>query len=202
MHLYVFIIFFVDKDTLRNPLQHLEKFLEEVSVFFIWLSRQGNQDPVVVPGDRGHREKGVFHMTETSGLSVHVLDSVCGTAAQGIRVSLYYKENTVDEKYILMVEDETNADGRVEQLAPDGSLAPGKCVHSSLYCCWHTHHDSPWFYLGTYKIRFHCLEYFSKQSMTCFYPFCDIVFSVGSYFSHFHIPLILSPFGYTTYKGV
>ncbi|EME26296.1 Probable 5-hydroxyisourate hydrolase [Galdieria sulphuraria] len=118
-------------------------------------------------------------MTDTSGLSVHVIDSVCGTAAQGIRVSLYYKENTRDEKYSLMVEDETNADGRVDQLAPDGTLAP-----------------------GTYKIRFHCLEYFSKQSMTCFYPFCDVVFSVGSYFSHFHIPLILSPFGYTTYKGV
>lgn len=64
-------------------------------------------------------------MTDTSGLSVHVIDSVCGTAAQGIRVSLYYKENTNDEKYTFMVEDETNADGRVDQLAPEGTLAPG-----------------------------------------------------------------------------
>jgi 5-hydroxyisourate hydrolase len=53
---------------------------------------------------------------------------------------------------------------------------------------------------GIYKIRFETRDYFDKQTVPSFYPFVDIYFEVTRD-GHYHIPLLISPFGYSTYRG-
>ena len=53
---------------------------------------------------------------------------------------------------------------------------------------------------GTYKLRFETKPYFIQQSVQAFYPFIEIVFEVTTT-EHYHVPLLLTPFGYSTYRG-
>lgn len=54
---------------------------------------------------------------------------------------------------------------------------------------------------GVYKIRFHTKHYFVEQKASSFFPFVDIHFVVEKETDHYHIPLLLSNYGYTTYRG-
>jgi len=54
---------------------------------------------------------------------------------------------------------------------------------------------------GVYKMVFNTKPYFEAQNVTTFYPYVEIVFEVKNNASHYHIPLLLSPYGYTTYRG-
>jgi 5-hydroxyisourate hydrolase len=53
---------------------------------------------------------------------------------------------------------------------------------------------------GIYKIRFETKDYFDKRSVPTFYPFVEIYFETTAD-GHYHIPLLISPFGYSTYRG-
>ncbi len=53
---------------------------------------------------------------------------------------------------------------------------------------------------GIYALRFETKAYFSQQSVETLYPFVEVYFEVGEE-EHYHIPLLLSPFGYSTYRG-
>ena len=82
----------------------------------------------------------------------------------------------------LVGEDETSTDGRATKL-----LAPSNYVQS-----------------GTYKISFDTRAYeAAEKTAVGFYPFASIVFEVGAHQTaqHFHVPLLYSPFGYSTYRG-
>ena len=54
--------------------------------------------------------------------------------------------------------------------------------------------------LGIYKMRFETGEYFDKQGIQSFYPFVEIIFNITAQ-EHYHIPLLISPHGYSTYRG-
>jgi 5-hydroxyisourate hydrolase len=110
-----------------------------------------------------------------SQLTTHILDTTKGKPAQGVRLSLYRQLNE-DWKEISI--GSTDQDGRVMGLLnKDALLDP-----------------------GTYKMRFETGEYFDKQGIQSFYPFVEIIFNITTK-EHYHIPLLISPHGYSTYRG-
>ena len=110
-----------------------------------------------------------------SSLSCHVLDTMRGRPASDVPVSLARLD--ASGVWQVLTSATTNADGRVHAWQDLVSLDP-----------------------GTYRVRFETRAYFSPDTAV-FYPFVDVVFDVGETSEHFHIPLLLSPYGYTTYRG-
>lgn len=114
-------------------------------------------------------------MSARSPITTHVLDIALGKPARGIPVRLERLEGAA---FAELARGETDADGRCGQL-----LAPGTLV------------------AGTHRIRFELDAYFEESGRTSFYPYVEIVFVVAKTDEHFHVPLLLSPFGYSTYRG-
>ena len=110
-----------------------------------------------------------------SSLSCHVLDTMRGRPASGVPVSVAQLD--ANGAWQALTSATTNADGRVQAWPDNVSLGP-----------------------GTYRVRFETRAYFSPETAV-FYPFVDVVFDIGHTSEHFHIPLLLSPYGYTTYRG-
>lgn len=110
-----------------------------------------------------------------SPITTHVLDVSLGKPAAGVLVTL---SRMSDGAFIELARGTTNDDGRVTDL-----LAPGALVR------------------GTYRISFSVAPYFHAGGRSAFYPHVDIVFLVEAPNEHFHVPLLLSPFGYSTYRG-
>lgn len=107
-----------------------------------------------------------------STVSTHVLDTALGRPAQGIRVELE-RDGKVIESGV------TDADGRVrDQYGKSAPLSP-----------------------GTYVLRFLVEEYFTKDGLQHFYPEVVVTFRIAEMGQHYHVPLLLSPFGYSTYRG-
>ncbi len=111
-----------------------------------------------------------------SGLSTHVLDTSRGRPAAGVGVVLAHMEPSGVWRPIS--ERQTDADGRVRDLMPAGTL------------------DA-----GTYRLRFEVGPYFSAAGIAAFFPFVDVHFHVSDAAQHHHVPLLVSPFGYSTYRG-
>ncbi|GLH01769.1 5-hydroxyisourate hydrolase [Gryllus bimaculatus] len=113
---------------------------------------------------------------QRSKLSTHVLDTAKGSPVGGLQVSLY---KLIDSRWRILSEGFTNPDGRYSEfLQKDAVLSPGR-----------------------YKMHFDVDRYFVLRKQESLYPFIEIVFDVKSPHEHYHIPLLLSPFGYTTYRG-
>ena len=107
-----------------------------------------------------------------STLSTHVLDTALGQPAQGIRVTLARSGDVIGSGV-------TDADGRVRDLQKkDTSLSE-----------------------GSYTLTFHVAEYFSKAGRDSFFPEIVVNFRIAGDAKHYHVPLLLSPFGYSTYRG-
>ena len=114
-------------------------------------------------------------------LSTHVLDTAHGRAAGGVRVELHRLDTSGG--WLPILETRTNADGRT-----DAPLLSGDS-----YRC------------GTYQLTFHVADYFSSQvSPTPQQPFLDVVplrFTIAEADGHYHVPLLVSPWSYSTYRG-
>ena len=110
-----------------------------------------------------------------SQLTTHVLDTTKGKPAEGISVLLFRQHNSDWTEITL---GSTNKDGRIPNLLrSDVKLEP-----------------------GIFKLRLDTAEYFAQQGIKTFYPFIEITFTItGS--EHYHVPLLLTPFGYSTYRG-
>jgi len=109
------------------------------------------------------------------GISTHILDTTRGKPAQGVHVAL---QRHHDGAWVDVAEGTTNADGRVGALLTD-TPAP-----------------------GSYRIHFAIEPYFRALGVEAFYPGVQIDFVVregGG--AHYHVPLLLNPFGYATYRG-
>lgn len=106
-----------------------------------------------------------------SHLSAHVLDAVAGAPAEGIVVQLASAEGDPIDSA------RTDADGRVTDLGPD-HLEPGR-----------------------YEVTFESGDYFAGRGLDCFYPAITVLFTVAAGQPHYHVPLLLSPYSYTTYRG-
>ncbi|PLS08509.1 hydroxyisourate hydrolase [Neobacillus cucumis] len=115
-----------------------------------------------------------------SGLTTHILDLTHGLPASNVTVELYYILN--GERHLLKT-DITNADGRLDE--PILSAKEMK--------------------IGTYELTFHIGAYFRKKNLTLSDPlFLDQVplrFGISNLESHYHVPLLISPYGYQTYRG-
>jgi 5-hydroxyisourate hydrolase len=110
-----------------------------------------------------------------SPITTHVLDTAIGRPAAGVPVTLCRAD---DPSWQQIGAGITNADGRVTDLLQPGSLRA-----------------------GVYKIRFDTGVYFQRSGTAAFYPWAEIVFTVDDPGGHYHVPLLLNPFGYSTYRG-
>lgn len=110
-----------------------------------------------------------------SKITSHVLDTSMGKPARGISTRL---EKLIDDVWTEIGSSETDADGRINNLIAKDSVEP-----------------------GIYRIRFDTGSYFSQTGQSGFYPMVCIEFQVIDADQHYHIPLLLNPFGYSTYRG-
>ena len=110
-----------------------------------------------------------------SGITTHVLDTARGRPAAGMRVAL---DAEAGDGWTPVGDGVTDADGRVPDLVPDGRLLAG--VH---------------------RITFYTGDWFAAQGTTGFYPLVTVVCTISDPSVHFHIPLLISPYGYSTYRG-
>jgi 5-hydroxyisourate hydrolase len=109
-------------------------------------------------------------------ITTHVLDTARGHPASGVPVVL--ERNGDGDEWRVMIRGETDADGRVKSFANVSSLTP-----------------------GVYRLVFDTGAYFERAGVRAFYPQVVIEFEMAAGESHYHVPLLLAPFGYTTYRG-
>jgi len=112
-----------------------------------------------------------------SAITTHVLDLSRGRPADGVPVTLEMQAGKDQWKEIAI--GATNADGRVSSLLPTG--------------------DEP--AAGVYRLSFDTGSYFRGKGVKSFYPGVAVVFEVANPAEHYHVPLLLSPYGYSTYRG-
>jgi 5-hydroxyisourate hydrolase len=111
-----------------------------------------------------------------SAITTHVLDTSLGRPGAGIRVELHRKSS--DDAWKLVGQGRTDASGRCGDLMGNEKPNP-----------------------GTYRLLFHAAEYFHAQNAKTFYSEIPVIFEVGDSGQHYHVPLLISPFGYSTYRG-
>jgi 5-hydroxyisourate hydrolase len=105
-------------------------------------------------------------------LSTHVLDAVTGRPAAGVAVRV---ESRVDGAWQPSAQSVTDADGRVRDLGRPGT--------------------------GVHRLTFDTGAYFGRLGVPAFYPEVTVTFQVTDEAAHHHVPLLLSPFAYSTYRG-
>jgi 5-hydroxyisourate hydrolase len=110
------------------------------------------------------------------GISTHILDTTLGRPAAGVPVTLAFITNGA---WSLINEAVTDADGRCKNLLP-----PTQTLQS-----------------GIYRVHFETNAYFERNRVEGLYPYVEIVFRVSDREQHYHIPLLLTANGYTTYRG-
>ncbi|XP_058445164.1 5-hydroxyisourate hydrolase [Malaya genurostris] len=111
------------------------------------------------------------------GLSTHILDTSRGKPAPNVVISLHRDAGSSWEK---VSQGTTDSEGRFK-----GFFADNPAEFSS----------------GVYKLRFEVGQYYEQLQIDTLYPYVEIVFKVTDASQHYHIPLLLNPFGYSTYRG-
>ena len=110
-------------------------------------------------------------------VTTHILDTSRGRPAAGVQVLLEYRGEGGDWQSISR--GTTDIDGRLKTLHPDSKpLSP-----------------------GVYRLTFDTGRYFETQGAAAFYPEVVVVFETAPGEKHYHVPLLLSPFGFSTYRG-
>lgn len=111
-----------------------------------------------------------------STISTHILDTSTGEPASGVAVVLSrcLESGAVEE----VGRGITDADGRLRDLVPGGGVAP-----------------------GVYVLAFETGAYFAADGREAFYPRVEVRFQTRAGRAHYHIPLLVSPYGYSTYRG-
>ena len=112
-----------------------------------------------------------------SGITTHVLDVALGRPAQGVPVRLEFLDG--ERGWVTLAERVTDADGRVRDLIAAGTAPEA----------------------GRYRLTFGAGAYARARGSATFYPEVPVVFEIRDPGQHHHVPLLLSPFGYSTYRG-
>ena len=115
-------------------------------------------------------------MSNKGPITTHVLDVSRGKPATGIEVQLEVLE--ANQVWRKLGESTTDADGRILNLIAREGFASGQ-----------------------YRLTFATAAYFAAKNLSTFYPQVQIEFTVAATSEHYHVPLLLSPFGYSTYRG-
>jgi 5-hydroxyisourate hydrolase len=110
------------------------------------------------------------------GISTHILDTALGRPAAGVPTAL---ARLTGDAWTKLNEAVTDADGRCKYLLPEGE-APEP---------------------GVYRVHFATGRYYDAQGLQGLYPYVEIVFEIADAAEHYHIPLLLTANGYTTYRG-
>ena len=111
-----------------------------------------------------------------SQITTHVLETSLGEPATGLRVTL---ARQAGDGWDELGAGATDDNGRVSDLlSPGDTLPAGRC-----------------------KLTFDTGDYYAAANRPCFYPRVEILFSIAGDGQHYHVPLLLSPFGYSTYRG-
>ncbi len=111
-----------------------------------------------------------------SAITTHVLDTSRGRPAAGVAVVLEIHEGGAHRE---LARGTTDADGRLRTLLPAGVALSA----------------------GTYRLTFATGAYFAANGVAGFYPEVAIAFEVREPAEHYHVPLLLNPYGYSTYRG-
>ncbi|AOW78776.1 hydroxyisourate hydrolase [Colwellia sp. PAMC 20917] len=120
-----------------------------------------------------------------SQITSHILDTSRGKPAAGITISLFELkgsndgDSNIQAQWSLLAQGQTNSDGRVPALLDKERILPA----------------------GSYRVHFAVSDYFNALNEQAFYPYVDIVFDISGDGEHYHIPLLLTAFGYSTYRG-
>lgn len=116
-------------------------------------------------------------------ITSHILDTTLGKPAQGVALHLEKKQpvqgHTSSSQWVALGHGQTNADGRVETLLPTNHVLQS----------------------GVYRITFDVAAYFRASNTKAFYPEVTIVFEVERPEEHYHVPLLINPYAYSTYRG-
>ena len=112
-----------------------------------------------------------------SGISTHVLDTTRGLPAAGIPVILEHE--AVANRWRVIINTKTDEDGRITSLLPAGTKLA----------------------TGSYRLRFETGAYFKHHKLDHFHPRVEVAFTITDIKRKYPIPLLVSPFGYTTYRG-
>ncbi len=112
-----------------------------------------------------------------SAITTHILDTTNGVPAAGVAASLERRSHAAG--WQLVAEGITDADGRINDImSPSDIFSPGH-----------------------YRFVFEIGPYFLLKGIECFFPQISVGFVVKDSMQHYHIPLLLSPFGYSVYRG-
>lgn len=112
-----------------------------------------------------------------SPITTHILDVSRGKPAPGVHVALARRDE--EKQFADLAHGVTDADGRVRDLLEDSeAIRP-----------------------GVYKLTFDTGAYYAQSGVEGFYPEVVIIFEIREATEHHHVPLLLSPFGYSTYRG-
>ncbi|ENX41907.1 hydroxyisourate hydrolase [Acinetobacter sp. NIPH 2100] len=109
-----------------------------------------------------------------AGISTHILNASLGQPAAKVLVKL---RQEIDHEYILLDQQFTDADGRIPVFKIDA------------------------FIQSNYQLIFEVADYFESLNTDSFYPRVSIDFKVVDIQQHYHVPLLISPFSYSTYRG-
>lgn len=109
-------------------------------------------------------------------LSVHVLNLQDGLPSPGVKVLL---EKQSGKDWTALNSGTTNEQGRITALFPEG-----KAMEK-----------------GTYRVTFQTGDWFAKNKASTFFPEVPVIFAADGTVPHYHIPLLLSPYGFSTYRG-
>ncbi|ARU57734.1 transthyretin family protein [Oleiphilus messinensis] len=115
----------------------------------------------------------------SSPITTHVLDTHLGRPAVGIQVTLFRSQSgQPGSEWVEIAQSRTNQDGRITDWLEGQSRET-----------------------GVYKIEFETDPYFDNQGLTCFYPNVTITFRIQHPEQHYHVPLLISAHGMSTYRG-
>lgn len=106
-------------------------------------------------------------------ISTHILDTSLGHPAKDVEVKL--EKQSAPNEWKLLATEKTNADGRIAFACPAET--------------------------GIYRLQFQVEEYFRRQKLTPFFLTTPVVFQITDTARKYHVPLLLNPYGYSTYRG-
>lgn len=114
-----------------------------------------------------------------SAITTHVLDTARGRPAAGVPITLEIEEPGAEGGWRRLAHGVTDGDGRLRDLLPAGQRAAA----------------------GSYRLTFDTSTYFAAAGVDGFYPVVHVVFRIARPEEHHHVPLLLAPFGFSTYRG-
>ena len=118
----------------------------------------------------------LFAQNNSYQLSSHILDVSKGSPAKGVTIQLE-KFNEQTKNWVLVDKKITDSNGRITNFLPTKNSN-----------------------IGIFKLTYFTTEYFKRSNIESFYPFIEVVFQIKDK-QHYHVPITLSAFGYSTYRG-